>query len=300
MINTTLYVNTVNNAYDIQDFASDNLAQDAVWLNLINKVGRPVGTQTIVVPKQGQLGRVILPEDVQYTYGAYSEYIETQTVLNLEKSVVISRITDEQQTWGRPATAEIIGREQGKALTIGMEEDIAAQVIGFTSQLTAAAPPTMLDLLSCAFNVEVSTNGHAPSNGNMVAVLHPTTAFQVGVQAPLTSAAGGAGLNTIYGADSTTMRRLIETYGENRRIGGFRATIGGVDIFTTNIVDDDGTNFRNLVFDASRAFVGYYDEGVRTGTETQLEWLRDAVASWIYSDFAIHWDEAGCRFLSPI
>ena len=76
--------------------------------------------------------------------------------------------------------------------------------------------------------------------------------------------------------------------------------MGNVDIYTTNVVDDDTFNYRNLVFDPSRAIVGMWDDAVQALSDPELEFFRNRLAVYHFSDFEIHWDEAGCRFEAPV
>ena len=69
---TTEFQNYVNPLNKVVDAASENLMQRSVWLQHVIKIPMPNEGQTVEVPKKGRLGRLVLPENTQYTYGAYS------------------------------------------------------------------------------------------------------------------------------------------------------------------------------------------------------------------------------------
>ncbi len=293
---TTEYQNSINPLSIVVDVASENLVPRSVWLNHVRRVPMPTETQTVEVPKDGELGRLVLPENVQYTYGSYSEFIQTSVLLNPIKSVVISRLTKEAEKFGRLALASKIGMEQGKALGVGMEEDIATLAASFSSSLVTASPATQLDLQACALNVQISTNGHAVQDSSIVAVLHPKTAFEIGVENVLDPTTGA--LQVFANPNSSSISGLEA---QNReRLNGFVAEQYGVSIYRTNIVDDDTISYRNLVFDPSRALVGMWDDSVQALEQLEIEFFRNRLASCHFSDFEIYWDEAGCRLEAPV
>lgn len=293
---TSEYQNYINQLNVIEDVASENLVPRSVWLQHVLRASMPMESQTKEIPKDGELGRLVLPENVQYTYGAYSEYIETSVLLNPIKSVVISRITDESEKFGRQNAASKIGREQGKALSVGMEEDIATLAASFTSVLTTASPATQLDLQACALNVQISTNGHAVQDSALVAMLHPKTAFEAGVENVLDPTSGAL---PVFGNPNSSSVSGLEAQ-NSERPNGFVVEQYGLAIYRTTIIDDDTTSYLNLIFDPSRALVGVWDDEVRVLEQLEIEYFRNRIASRHYSDFEILWDEAGCRFEAPV
>jgi len=296
---STEYQNTVQPAQVVVDNASENLVPNSVWLQHVLREMMPSGTQTKEIPKKGELGRIVLPENTKYTYGAYSEYTETSTLLNAIKSVVISRITKEQEKFGRRPVFSTIGMEQGKALGVGMEEDIATLVAGATSSLTAAGTgATILDLMACALDVQISTNGHANTGRDLVAVMHPKAAFELGVIDTLNG--GTNNLTAMGGNPMSSIPNVFEKMGASMPTNGRVTSVGGIQIYTTNVIDDDGTNFRNAIFDPSRAFVGMWDDSVDVMTQIEIEYFRNRLASCHFSDFEIHFPEAICRLESPV
>lgn len=293
----TEYANFVNPLSVVIDAASENLVSKNVWLQHVLRVPMPTESQSLEIAKKGSLGRLVVPENTAYTYGSYSEYLETSTLLNAIKSAVISKATKEAQKFGRREPFSVIGEEQGKALSLGADEDIATLAAGFTSSVTAAGTgATQLDLQACALDVQIATNGHAAMDGPIVAVLHPKTAFEIGVVNVLDPTAGAL---PVFGNSGSTSGALLE--GANRRTPqGFAANQYGVQIFTTNVIDDDGTNYMNLVFDASRALVGFWDDAAQVDQDLDIENFRNRIATCWFTDFAIHYDEAGCRLEAPI
>lgn len=298
MANTTEFSNFLNLASVIEDHASENLVAEGVWVNLISRVALPVGTQTKELKKKGSLSRQILGENLPYVWGAGSEYLEGKTTLNLIKSVVMSRFTLEADLFSLSDPASVLGEEQGKAIGVGIDMDIAALVSGFSSSITSAATgATQLDLQACALAIMLATNNHA-NKTNLTAVLSPKTAFEMGVKSVLTP--GNNSLATVYGSDNTSFRNVAENFGGAKPGNGFMANVGGIDVYTTNLVDDNGTNFRNLVFDRNRALVGMWQDRAITDSDKDIGYFRSIIATAHFSDFAIHWDEGGCQLLSPI
>lgn len=293
---TTEYQNTINPLSIVVDVATANLVPRSVWLQHVLRVPMPSETQTVEVPKDGELGRLVLPENVQYTYGAYSEFIQTSVLLNPIKSTVISRLTKESEKFGRVALASKIGAEQGKALGVGMEEDIATLAASFSSSLVTASPATQLDLQACALNVQISTNGHAVQDSALVAMLHPKTAFEIGVENVLDPTTGNL---PVFGNSNSSSISGLEA--QNRERGnGFVVEQYGVAIYRTNIIDDDGVSYRNLILDPSRALVGMWDDSVDASEQLEIEFFRNRLASCHFSDFEILWDEAACRLEAPV
>lgn len=293
---TTEYANSINLLNVVRDVASENLVPGSVWRPLVIQTPMPQGTQTVELKKDGSLGRLVLPENTQYTYGAYSEYAETSVILNPIKSVVISRTTDEAERFSLQSPASKIGREQGKALMLGMEEDIATLAAGFTSSVVTATPLTQLDVMTAALNIQISTNGHAVQDGNVVVVLHPHQAYQAGIVDPLSTGAALA----VYGNSNSSQTNLLENLNASRPSSGFVTSLGSTAIYATNVIDDDGTSFFGLAFDRSRALVGMWDDAVRPRNQQEIEFFRDRIGNSHYSDFEILWDEAGCRIESPV
>jgi hypothetical protein len=296
---TSEYQNFINPLSIVVDAASENLVQRSVWLQHVVRVAMPTETQSVEVRKKGSLGRLVLPENTEYTYGAYSEYGETSTLLNPIKSTVISRVTKEAEKFNRTDPMSAIGEEQGKALGVGAEEDIATLAAGFSSEInTAAGPATQLDLQAAALEVSISTNGHAVQDGNIVAVLHPKTAFEIGIENVLDPTSGA--LQVFANPASSSTRVLESMMSNNKPRNGFVANQYGLDIYVTNIIDDDGTDYRNLVFDRSRAIVGLWDDAVDAAELLDIEFFRNRLSVCWFSDFAMHWDEAGCRLEAPV
>jgi len=295
MPETTQYQNFVNPIQEVAAFASENLQHMPVWRQHVNDVGMPTTSQTKEIKKKGTLARSVLPENQCYTYGAYSEYIETSTLLNAIKSVVISKVTVEAETFGTQDANQVIGEEQGKALSVGFEEDVSTLVASASSSLVAGgAVATQLDLLACGLDIQVSTNGHAQMSSNLVCVTHPKVAFEAGVVDVLQSGV------TIHGNSQTSFNGIAENFAARRGQAGYVNTIGGLDIYTTNIIDDDGTNYRTAVFDPTRAFVGFWDKAVRPLEQLEIECFRNRLANFWFTDVELHWDEAICRYESPI
>lgn len=294
---TTEYKNTINPLNVVKDVASANLVPNSVWLQHVIEVPMITEGQTTEITKEGSLGRLVLPENTAYTYGAYSEYLETSTLLNPIKSVVISRVTKEQEKFGRKSTASKIGQEQGKALSLGMEEDIATLAAGFTSSVVTAVPLTQLDIMTAALNVQISTNGHAVTDRAMTVLLHPNQAYEAGIVDPLSSPSGQL---AVYGNPQSSQINLLENLNAPRSANGFVTALGNVAIYTTNVIDDDGVSFRGLAFDSSRALIGMWDKSVDSMEQLEIELFRNRLAVCHFSDFEIHWDEAGCRIESPV
>lgn len=293
--NTTTYNNTLH-VDDIRDVASENLKQKPVWLNHVIDAGMPTTTRTVEVPKDGELERQGLDENGLYIFGAGSEYVEDYTLLSAYKNAVITKITKEAQRWQRPGlNLEMkIGREQGKALAVGMEEDISTLVASSTSFLQANSTGTLEELLACGVQVLIATNNNAVIDGNLVAILHTTAAASMGV-----SNIENTKVTQMLANSSSSANNLFENLNANRAVTGYVTTIGGIEIYLTNIIDSDGTNFRNAIFDPSRAFAGIWDDAVDYEEQGDILRFRKYVAGSHFSDFNIHWDQAITRYQTP-
>lgn len=293
MPNTIEYSNTINELNIVMDVASENLRADQpVWRQHVVRVPMPSRTQTVEIPKQGELFRLALPENVQYTRGAYSEYSETSIVLSPMKHAIISRVTKEAERFGRVNLPSRIGEEQGKAYAAGAEEDIASLASAFSANVTPGAALTQLDLHAAGLEVQIATNNNS---GRLVAVLHNKSAYEVLVQNPLTV----ANSLDLFANPQNSATRPLEQFSMNGP-AGFKGNLAGIDVYATNIVDDDTTNYINLVFDPTRAFVGMWDDSVTAFQDLDIEYFRTDFATCWFSDFVINWDEAGCRLEGPV
>lgn len=291
------YANWVNPLSVVRDAASENLVPMSVWLQHVIRQPMPSESQTVEVKKKGRLGRLVLPENTQYVYGPYSEYLETSVLLNPIKSVVISKITKESEKFGTQSPMSEIGAEQGKALGLGMEEDIAALIAGASSSVAGTVATAQLDLQAAALNVQISTNGHAVTGSALVAVMSFKSAFEAGVVSALDPATGTLGIFANPGSSAISG---LEAFNQRRAPNGFMVRQFGVDIYVSAVVDDDATNYRNVVMDPSRAIIGVWDDGVDVSTDLEIDFFRNALAACHFSDFAIYFDEALCRLELPV
>lgn len=294
----TTYSNFIQQTQVVVDTASENLIPKSVWINHVMREELPLGvTQTKEVTKDGELERTVLPENTQ---APISEFTQTSTLLNAIKSVVVSRSTVEGQDFGRQDPMSKLGMEQAKALAKGADEDIASLVSGFSQSLTAAgANLTALELLACAFALQVSTNGHVDDEGGAMFIGSPKQIMEATVVDALNPASGV--LSTIYGNAGSSFGMAVDDLATSKPgARGFHSNLAGLDLYKTNVVDDDGTNFRGCVFQKTRAFVGFWSTGVNVLTDLDLLFFRNEIGTYWYFDAAIHWDEAGCQVLSPI
>lgn len=295
MPHTTERQNYINPLTVVEDAASEALNQPSVWLQHVVRTSMPSEAATKEVPKKGTLGRLVLPENTEYTFGAYSELLEDSTLLNAIKSTVISRVTKESEKFNRRDPFSEIGFAQGEALRIGWEEDVASLAAGYSSSVTSdPSGATQLDLHSCALDIRMSTNG---MHGQIVAVVSNKTAYELGPVQQLDPTKGAVDYFANPAGSSTV---LTEAGARPGLPAGFIANLAGIDVYQTNIIDDDGTNYRNLVFDSSRALIGMWDDAAQTFEESDVVFFRDLIASCAFADFAMHWDEAACQLLSPI
>lgn len=294
---TTEYSNTINELNIVTDVASENLRATApVWRQHVVRTEMPSRTTLVEIPKRGELFRLALPENVAYTRGVYGEYSETSIVLSPMKHAIISRVTKEAERFGRVNLPSRIGEEQGKAYAAGAEEDIASLAAAFTANVTPGAVLTQLDLHAAGLEVQIATNNHAVMDSALVAVLHNKSAYEVMVENPLTV----ANSLDVFANPANSAATGLDSFQRQGPRAGFKGSIGGIDVYATNIVDDDTTNYINLVFDPRRAFVGMWDDSVSSFQDLDIESFRTDFATCWFSDFVINWDEAGCRLEGPV
>ena len=81
---------------------------------------------------------------------------------------------------------------------------------------------------------------------------------------------------------------------------GFKANIAGLDCYVTEILDDDGTNSFGAVFNPRRAFVGMYSKDVIMLRDEDADFFKTKNGMYLYSDFAVHYQEALCLFASAL
>ena len=255
---TTEYQNSHRLVHEVTlDHVAENLKPESVLLPMIPTVPIPNSTQTRTLRKKGELFRQTLAENTQ---GQIQEYTEDFTALNSIKQVVIVENTVEAIDFStEPALPMVQAVEAAKAFAVGMDEDIAALFNTATSSITAAAPNlTLLEVLAAALNVNVSTRGHSVKrDGGLVFVGSHKQYFDA-VDVGALNPATGANLN-IYGNAASNIP-AANNDSVNVAPTGFRANIAGLDFYSTEILDDDGTNYFGAVFNPKRAFVGMNSE----------------------------------------
>ena len=73
-----------------------------------------------------------------------------------------------------------------------------------------------------------------------------------------------------------------------------------MDFYETEVVDDDTVNYLGAVLNPVRAFIGMWNDAVRSLDENDVLFFRTLSGMYWFSDFAIHYDEAICRVESPL
>lgn len=294
---TTEYQNQIHPVNQVAlDVASENLVPSSVWLQHVQRTEMPSDTQTKSLRKKGELAREVLPENTSATI---QEYIETDTLLNVIKSAVVTRHTVEARDFSPGGDIpSVLGMEAAKALAVGADEDIAVLISGATSSITAAgANLTLLEILACGLNVKISTRGNAVRNG--AGLTFVGSSKQV-FDALITGALDPATSLNLEANPNSSLGGAIERAGAQQPLNGFYDRVAGVDFYETEIVDDDTVNYFGAIFDRSRAFVGMWSDSVNAMDENDVLFFRMLRGMYWYSDFAIHWDEAICRIESPL
>lgn len=293
---TTEYQNSIHPVNEVVlDAAAENLVPNSVWLQHVARTSLPSDTQTKTARKKGELTREVLFEN---TPGTIAEYVETSTLLNSVKSVVITRHTVEAQDFSAEDLPTVLGAEAGKALAVGADEDIAVLMAGATSSITAAgANLTLLEIMAAGLNVKVATRGHAVrADGGLVFVGAAKQVFDalvVGALDPATT------LN-IQANPNASMGSSVDQNLSMQAPNGFVDTVGGISFYETEVIDDDTTFYRAGLFNPARAFIGMWSDQVREMMENDVLSFRMLKGMYWYFDAAIHWDEALVRVESPL
>ena len=293
---TTEYQNSIHPVNQVVlDAASENLVPMSVALPFVARTELPADTQTKTLRKKGELQREVVPENAAATI---QEYIESSTLLNSIKSVVTTRHTVEADDFSRESIPSILGEEAAKALAVGLDEDIVTLFSAATSSIVAAAPNlSILEILAAGLNVKVSTRGHAVRrDGGLVFIGSSKQVFDAIVVGGLDPALG---LN-LHANAASSLPAAVEQANAVRPANGFYASVLGIDLYETEVLDDDGTNYFGAVINPRRAIAGMWSDQVRSLDVNDVIQYRMLKGMYMYSDFAIHWDEAICRVESPL
>lgn len=288
------YANQINDASVVIDAASEALNYPSTWAGRILPLRQamPKGTQVVEVRKNGRLVRKIVAENAQYVFDSTSELVQTRTLLSPIKSVIGYKETVEVQKFSTALSETQIGAAMGDALRIGFEEDVATTVTTATSSVSVAGALTPLEIAAAIFDIRASTRN---KGAKAVVVISNKQAFEAGLVNPYSAGA----TVTAYGDQANRNLSISQDFATTQA-AGFVGTQFGADIFATDIIDDTGTQFIGAAFYPELAIAGVWDDQMALMRESEMAYLRDGRVGYVFSDFAIHWDEAICKILSNL
>jgi hypothetical protein len=281
--------NFVGPTDEVSDAMAAALVQKIMMVPLIYSEDIPAETNVKVFKQDGKVEAVTLAESAPYTFNADSEIVQSSFTATATKKVVGSKLTVEAGRY-RGEDEISVATRQGEGIGRALDNEIFALFGSFANSVgatgTALAGATILD---AAFTVKEAL---AAGEQRLRGVFDYKGLNELKTEV---NASGSA----LYGNDamSSFVTDLFQSNTDTPR--GFVTHFGGVDLYESAGVTDDGTDDTGLVFNPEMAIAGIYDPSISVWMLPKgSEGLYTEIMSWTFSD-AIEWvDLAGCRVIS--
>lgn len=280
----TEYSNIIKNTDMISAGISPALVARVVAVPLIlSAEDLPQNTNQKLARKQGSLVAEVLGEGTAYTPSANSEITQASVQCVVQKTVVVSELTDEVMRF-TPITPQAVTDMMAQAIARDLDDDILALFTGFSQSQPASSVCTVDDIMDAAYQVE---DEEAERPGlPLFALLDKKQVLEI--RKELIKSAAGALANA----------NLISLLTGMTQLNGYAGSLPGVEVFSRTTIEDANKKV-GLVFNPEMAFFAMYDSGpdfVAIPRRAEGFYLEVSSKMW---NKCVEWnDVAGCQVRS--
>ena len=242
----------------------------------------------------GNLVGETVAETTAYSLSANSEITQSGVDVTVAKHVNIWAPTVEMQRWSEntPGVHQNIGAEQGRALSVSLNDTFIGLFDDFTNThtTTASGVLTMADVHDARYTFEAAVLGAKGARAHAVLDRKAINELRKEILGSTASVYTLPENNSLLDRGAEIVDRSY--------VGSF----GSIDFYETGGLPTAGSGALDcgLVFDPSLAFGLAIDErGIQSASKMKLsEGFYEEVASWLFANVGIYRDTAGCQLRS--